>query len=109
MDIYFLKPRSQCYVRPCVPFRNVVAEYCERNLRITAHTCGAYNGGLRKDRAIFYPCVAYVADDQSKCSKFSPRGGVHNSSEVSYIPSMDVEENSHRGSARVPVPLASKL
>ena len=57
---------------------------------------------------MFYPCVAYVADDQSKCSKFSPRGGVHNSSEVRYIPSMDVEEmrrGSHRGSARVPVPL----
>ena len=76
-----LKPRSQCYVRPCVLFRNVVAEYCERNLRITARTCGAY-GGLRKDRAMFYPCVARVADDQSKCNTFSPHGGVHNSSEL---------------------------
>ena len=90
-DITKLKPRSQCYVRPCVPFRNVVAEYCERNLRITARTCGAY-GGLRKDKAMFYPCVAHVTDDQSKCSKFSPRGGVNNSSELRYIPSMDVEE-----------------
>ena len=88
-----VKPRSQCNVKPCVPFRNVVAEYCERNLRITARTCGAY-GGLRKDRAMFYPYVAHVADDQSKCNKFSPRGGVHNSSDLRYIPSMDVEGGS---------------
>ena len=82
-ELSSLKPRSQCYVRPCIPFRNVVAEYCERNLRITARTCGAY-GGLRKDRAMFYPYVAHVTDDQSKYSKFSPRGGVHNSSELRY-------------------------
>ena len=81
--VLLLKPRSQCYVRPCVPFRNVVAEYCECNLRITARTCGAY-GGLRKDRSMFYPCVACVADDQSKCIKFSPRGRVHSSSELRY-------------------------
>ena len=58
---------------------------------MNARTCGAY-GGLRKDRAMFYPYVAHVTDDQSKCSTFSPRGGVHNSSELRYIPNMDVED-----------------